>query len=171
MSSYSSFDIANYFLSKSAVEKTPLTNLKLQKMVYLAHGFYLALTGEPLLDERIEAWPYGPVISDLYHYFKKFGSGVISTQVPIEIELTNLPSEELSNLKKEVTFNPKAIKSLNFTWDTCKNMDGIKLSNWTHIEGSPWKQAMDENKTVIPDDYIKKYFEKYLTKPAQEPTT
>src|ERR1700751_2133393 len=124
MSSYSSFDIANYFLSRSAAEGIPLTNLKLQKMVYLANGFYLALTDgeEPLLNERIETWPYGPVISNLYHSFKRFGNDVIPARMPISVELSNIPeSHELSNLPVEVNFDPKARQALEFTWNAAKN--------------------------------------------------
>lgn len=165
MPAYSSFDIANYFLSRAAGEKTTISNLKLQKMVYIAHGFYLAMTEEPLLNERIEAWPYGPVINDLYHAFKKYGSGVISEPLTIAMELSNMPNfDDISNIpKEEVYFDEKARKALELTWDSCKNMDGIKLSNWTHIEGSPWKKAMDEGKTFIPDEYIKGYFKKYFS--------
>lgn len=164
MPSYSSFDIANYFLSRAAGEKVPISNLKLQKIVFIAHGFYLAITGEPLLNERIEAWPYGPVINDLYHACKKYGSGVISAPLVIAMELSNLPNfDDVSNLPKEHCFEPEVSKALEITWNACKNMDGIKLSNWTHIEGSPWKKAIDEGKTFIPDEYIKDYFKKYLT--------
>jgi uncharacterized phage-associated protein len=38
----------------------------------------LAINKEPLIDERVEAWNYGPVIPSLYHEFKNFGSGAIT---------------------------------------------------------------------------------------------
>ncbi|MCC0048528.1 MAG: DUF4065 domain-containing protein [Rhodobiaceae bacterium] len=52
-----------------------LSNLKLQKILYLAHMFYLGRTeGEPLVRGEFEAWNYGPVHPDLYHKAKVFGS-------------------------------------------------------------------------------------------------
>jgi uncharacterized phage-associated protein len=51
-----------------------LSNLKLQKILYLAHMFHLGRTGEPLVDGSFEAWEYGPVHPDLYHRLKVFGA-------------------------------------------------------------------------------------------------
>lgn len=51
------FDAADYFLSKIDEDAGDvITNLKLQKLVYYAQGFSLALCGRPLFAERIEAW-------------------------------------------------------------------------------------------------------------------
>lgn len=44
----------------------PLTPQKLMKLCYIAHGCHLAIGGEPLFDDRIEAWRYGPIIPALY---------------------------------------------------------------------------------------------------------
>ena len=56
------FDAADYFLSKIDEDAGDvITNLKLQKLVYYAQGFSLALCGRPLFAERIEAWQHGPV--------------------------------------------------------------------------------------------------------------
>ncbi|WP_145979787.1 Panacea domain-containing protein [Chelatococcus daeguensis] len=49
--------------------------LELQKILYLAHMFYLGRTGgEPLVPGHFEAWDYGPVHPDLYHKAKIFGA-------------------------------------------------------------------------------------------------
>ena len=61
-------DVANYFLSLCDEDAGDLiSNLKLQKLVYYAQGFHLAISGEPLFDEKIMAWEHGPVIPQLYH--------------------------------------------------------------------------------------------------------
>lgn len=55
-----------------------LSNLKLQKILYLAHMFYLGRTsGDPLVSGYFEAWDYGPVHPDLYHRVKVFGSNSV----------------------------------------------------------------------------------------------
>jgi uncharacterized phage-associated protein len=52
-----------------------LTNLKLQKILYLAHLVYMGRNnGQCLIRESFEAWDYGPVIPELYHVVKIFGS-------------------------------------------------------------------------------------------------
>lgn len=54
-----------------------VSNLELQKILYLAHMFHLGRTGQPLVAERFEAWDYGPVIPDLYHRVKGFGNAPV----------------------------------------------------------------------------------------------
>jgi uncharacterized phage-associated protein len=55
-----------------------LSNLQLQKLLYIAHMFYLGKTeGHPLLYEHFEAWDYGPVQPDLYRFARIFGSSPI----------------------------------------------------------------------------------------------
>lgn len=49
-----------------------ITNLKLQKILYYAQGWHLGLYGEPLFDDRIEAWVHGPVVPSVYRQFKDF---------------------------------------------------------------------------------------------------
>ena len=52
-----------------------LTNLQLQKLLYLAHMTYMGENnGNPLINNRFEAWDFGPVVPDLYHRVKTFGS-------------------------------------------------------------------------------------------------
>jgi uncharacterized phage-associated protein len=52
-----------------------LSNLELQKIIYLAHMFYMGENaGSPLVFGQFEAWDYGPVHPDLYRVAKVFGS-------------------------------------------------------------------------------------------------
>lgn len=51
-----------------------ISNLELQKILYLAHMVYMGRTGHRLVDERFEAWDYGPVSPQLYHQVKVFGA-------------------------------------------------------------------------------------------------
>ena len=66
--------IANYFISKALADGIKLTLLQLIKLVYLAHGWHLGLTGRPLISETVQAWKYGPVIKSLYDRFKRYDS-------------------------------------------------------------------------------------------------
>jgi uncharacterized phage-associated protein len=55
-----------------------LTNLKLQKILYLAHMVFVGRTnGLLLIDEPFEAWDFGPVLPSLYHRVKIFGNSPI----------------------------------------------------------------------------------------------
>jgi uncharacterized phage-associated protein len=54
-----------------------LTNLELQKLIYLAHMFFLGRKGEPLVSGLFQAWDYGPVHPELYHKAKIFGANPV----------------------------------------------------------------------------------------------
>ncbi|MFQ5632018.1 MAG: Panacea domain-containing protein, partial [bacterium] len=57
---YDSRLIANYFIDFARKDGVAISPMKLQKLVYFAHGYYLAITGQPLIEEEIQAWRYGP---------------------------------------------------------------------------------------------------------------
>jgi len=58
-----------------------LTNLKLQKLLYYAQGWFLTLKGKVLFSDSIEAWIHGPVIPIIYHQFKEYSYNAISKEV------------------------------------------------------------------------------------------
>lgn len=55
-----------------------VTNLELQKILYMAHMFHMGQTGGArLIDGQFEAWDYGPVEPRLYARVRMFGSDYI----------------------------------------------------------------------------------------------
>lgn len=62
---------ANFLLVESRERGDVLTNLKLQKLLYYAQAWYLALRGKPLFAEDFQAWIHGPVLPSQYKRFKK----------------------------------------------------------------------------------------------------
>lgn len=54
-----------------------VTNLKLQKLLYLAHMIHLGNHGNGLVDSQFEAWNLGPVMPEVYHLLKAYGNGNI----------------------------------------------------------------------------------------------
>jgi uncharacterized phage-associated protein len=73
--------VADYFLNFLHDKGDLVTNLKLQKLVYYAQAWHLALLDEPLFAEEFEAWVHGPVQPALYQRFKVYGSTPI-TETP-----------------------------------------------------------------------------------------
>jgi uncharacterized phage-associated protein len=74
---------ADYFIRFSHEVGDPITNLKLQKLVYYAQAWHLALHGRPLLAERFQAWVHGPVCPPLYQRFRHYGWNPISEDVAV----------------------------------------------------------------------------------------
>ncbi|MDR3569898.1 MAG: DUF4065 domain-containing protein [Syntrophobacteraceae bacterium] len=84
---YTAFDVAKYFLSRAEREDQELlSNLKLQKLVYYAQGMHLAMRDAPLFGDRIEAWDYGPVVPDLYHFYKENGARGIPADPTFDLD-------------------------------------------------------------------------------------
>ncbi|MCP4394182.1 MAG: DUF4065 domain-containing protein [Alphaproteobacteria bacterium] len=146
---YSAIAVANYFIKKSDYEATPM---KIQKLVYLAHGYSLAAHDKPLIREEVGAWPFGPVIGSIYKEFKRFAKISIN-----DFGKENDKPAWIENSDK------KTINILEQVWDMYGNYTATQLSNMTHMDGSPWKDVYEDGKSKnISRDVIKKYFKKYI---------
>ena len=135
-------DITDYFLSKTIDEDSKITNLKLQKLLYYAQGFYLALFDKKLFDEEIEAWQYGPVCVSIYHNFKGYGSNVI----PYKED-----KKEFSKI-----FSSEQIEFLDEIYDVFGQFSAWKLRDMTHEEPT-WINNKD-SASLISQNEMKKYF-------------
>ena len=163
---FSAKSVANEFLELAKASDEKISPMKLQKLVYFAHGWFLALTGQPLIDERIEAWQFGPVIPELYREFKNFGNGPITvlaskvrwTPASSNFSIYN-PQLQDCDGNEDVEYARDLIKR---TWDVYKKYSAVQLSNTTHINGSPWAETYipGTRNRVIDDARIKTYFEK-----------
>lgn len=147
---YSPKSIANYFLELASASGQGVSPMKLQKLVYYAHGWYAGHTGQPLIDEAIEAWPYGPVIPSLYHEFKQFGSAEINARAFEGAEQVSPPAD------------PALRQFLDNVWKQYGQFTGARLSEMTHALGSPWdvtwKAAAGVRNAGIPFDAIIHHF-------------
>src|SRR5579875_2343089 len=109
---YDARAVANYFLDLAAKEGRPLDPMGIQKLVYFAHGWNLAIFGSPLIRQRVEAWDYGPVIADLYQAFREFGPNPITSPAKkFEFDpITGLVSESTPTISEsEETKNTRAL--------------------------------------------------------------
>ncbi|AFY70517.1 hypothetical protein Pse7367_2254 [Thalassoporum mexicanum PCC 7367] len=140
----SCFDVANFFLSQADEDAGDLiSNLKLQKLVYYAQGFHLAMFGQPLFSEEIQAWVHGPVIPELYQKFKIYDS-------------KPLPSPEDFNLE---VFKPEVLELLEDVQKIYGQFSAWKLKNMTYEE-LPWSST--ETGQIISYQKMKEYFKTLL---------
>ena len=65
--------IARYIVDYCTKNNTPITNLKLQKLLYYVWIDYYKATNKPLFSNYICAWPLGPVVVDAYDEFCVYG--------------------------------------------------------------------------------------------------
>lgn len=70
-------DVANYLIDRWGRDY-PVTIHKLSRLVYLAQVEAVATTGEPLFEDRIEAWQCGPVVPAVTHALDEWGDAAIT---------------------------------------------------------------------------------------------
>ena len=142
-------DVADYFIHTANNVGDCITNLKLQKLVYYAEAWHLALFDDPLTGARFEAWVHGPVCRDLYARFAANGSSPI-------------PDVDTPLLDAEVKAH------LNEVLDAYSRFSAWDLERMTHAE-QPWIEARGN---IAPDticsnpidpDLMKEFYKKRLT--------
>jgi uncharacterized phage-associated protein len=161
---------ANEFLKLGWNESgvPPVTQMKLQKLLYYAHGWHLAIFGKPLFDEDFEAWPWGPVVRDIYFQTKDFGKDPIVNYVSRLVVKPNEPILSARFDTPKIGEEELELKSfLRAVWETHKSYTGVQLSNSTHAPGQPWAIMKErygslDNKPTIPNDLIAEVFKKKL---------
>lgn len=147
---FSAQDIADYFLALvDRDEGELLSNLKLQKLLYYAQGFYLALYDKPLFEDRIEAWTHGPVVPVVYHNYKKYGSDA-------------LPFPENFYIDK---YDSETKNLLNEIYDSYGQYSAVYLRNLTHQE-APWINTDEGSEISL--EKMKNYFKTQIIQDAQK---
>lgn len=160
--SYRAAAIANELLDLAARDNRKLTQIEIQKLVYFSHGWHLALVGQNLIEEQIEAWKYGPVVRSLYDAFKKFGSSEI-TEKAVYWKISNsrlVPSWYPTIQSASVEDDACARAVVQSVWKKYGLIPPFKLVEITHLNGSPWQKSQERGDTYIPNEEIKEYFER-----------
>lgn len=176
--------IANTILLLSYRDKTPVTCLKLVKLVYFVYAWYLAATAKRIFNDPIEAWDYGPVVPAIYHEFKEFGRqpityGFYSANVDIDdsdehenSSSKNYPPHHSFELDDECfPKNYRDRQKIDFigenegiittvidtVWEAYGLKDGTDLIEITHSSQSPWRKVWQKGKNnVLKDSDIQK---------------
>ena len=141
---------AKYLISLVDEEEgDSISNLKLQKLLYYAQGFHLAIFDKPLFFEAIKKWAHGPVVPQIWHEYKEYGSGAI----PIHSVDPDDYSEDVRELLNEV-------------YEVYGQFTAAKLRNMTHQE-PPWLNTPDN--AEIAREIMKPFFKTLLIEDETPP--
>lgn len=86
---------ANYIVWRCQMHGDTITNLKLQKMLYYAQGWFLAFYDRPLFSDSLRAWIRGPVQYEVWQSFnhyrwepitKKVRKPAVSTHAQVHLD-------------------------------------------------------------------------------------
>jgi uncharacterized phage-associated protein len=131
--------VANRLLDLAARDGKKIDPLQMQKLLYLAEGWSLAVNGTSLFSENIEAWDNGPVVPDIYFALRGYGARPIVTKL---VDLDD--SGELVEASGSFTANEQAV--IETVWSSYQNWTGPQLIRLTHEERSPWHTAYYNNR-------------------------
>ena len=159
--------IANYFIDLANNSGRIIRPLKLMKLVYIAHGYMLALLNRPTNGtklEKVEAWRYGPVFPSVYYSFKGYGRRPITKKTE-DIDFSSCESGEFS-LVTPMLENKEEKNICNFVWNTYGRYTDSSLVDILHAEGTPWEKTYTEHgqNAIIPDNLTKQHYQEVIRK-------
>lgn len=146
--------VADFFIPCADPESGDLlTHLKLQKLLYYAQGWRLALRGTPLFEEDLVAWPHGPVCPSVFQRFKHKGWNPIENR---DAGTEEFPDGFPEDFLAEV-------------WSCYGGYSAKMLENMTHAE-DPWKLAFKggdapDNERVISKESMRDFFRRQKNGP------
>lgn len=138
---YSASSVASYVICWCNDANVSITNLKLQKLLYLLQGYYSAIYENRLMEEDFYAWQLGPVVPSVYKEYSIYAAKELSND---NCDVCLKPEEKI--ICDEV-LNEFANKSAGFLVDLTHNQDPWKYTVQLFGEGS-----------LIPYELIFKFF-------------
>jgi len=136
-------DVAKFILST-----TRCTPLKLQKLLFYCYAYHLVMVGQRLFTEKVVAWQWGPVVSEVYEAYKHFDS------------LETI--EEAFDAQAECPLSARSLEVISSVLEVYGELSGMDLMQRTHSQ-APWIEAWEQGKgTVLDDEIIKAYYKQFV---------
>lgn len=135
---YDAMDVAKYIITRCTNMGKPISNLKLQKMLYFLWIGFFEITGEILFNNDICAWQLGPVVPDVYYEYCSYAG------LPINAKYLN-------------TIERSDKKILDDLIEKYIDISAFQMVNLTHVSGGAWDTIYRDgigNRSVIPFQLI-----------------
>ena len=155
---YKAIEAACAIVNYANIKDRPVSNLKLQKVLYFVQGYYLQMTGHAFFSDEIEAWPYGPVVPDVYEQFQQFGANFI----PYTREYSEFDYLTWDENVHYFNMNDLRKQDLDFLKAVVDKLDKYSASDLVTIthKQALWQQAIEfGNRAIITKNSIKQYFD------------
>lgn len=137
---------AGKLLLALAVQKKIILNVtKVQKLLYIIYGYFLAQKDTQIFSETPKAWPYGPVFP--------------RTRDKIDF---NKVYQTTDHEIKDIAQNEELTEIFEKVIDKYSRFTATQLSDWSHKEGGAWHKTTQLKgfnwNNEIPNELIKEYF-------------
>lgn len=145
--------VANFIIDVAKKEDKPVTNLKLQKVLFFLQGYCLSEYDTPLINGNFSKWRYGPVEEEVYGDFKYYGPA------PIEDKSIYFNKEKIEFYSEEVNLPNEFKKILQEVISKMLDVEAWKLFELTHKHSS-WYSHKDDISRGVASDYTNNEIEK-----------
>lgn len=155
---FSATMIADYLIAKSGGTLDPVHLLEL---VYISHGYTLAIKQMPLIYDTVLSRKEAPTIESLYYQLVRYGDS------PVTRFLYNNKDVMGSDISEQTNFLDRELADhrdvLDKVYEQFGSLSCQDLLTITHKTGSPWDQCyIHRTSTYIPNSITKKYYEYLL---------
>lgn len=137
---YSALDVAKYIIQLGDSTKYPITNSRLNAILYFTQAAFLCDKNEPCFHEGIEAWYHGPVVRDVYHRYSIFCNN----------RIMQFSTDRLCIGKYDQNIIKSVVRK-------CDAYDTKELLAITRCQ-EPWINARSRRGFVIDNAWLKKFF-------------
>lgn len=137
--------ISKYIIKEALKRKMPITNLKLQKILYFVQGVHLIMHDKEAFPDKIIAWKYGPVVKDVYYEYAIYGANDI------------IPMDK----NEKIVLSMRLKKAVNFVLNDLLKYSDIALVKETKKEGSPWSKV-SLNEEIDTKDIFEYFLNNYF---------
>ena len=140
--------VAESLINLSHEKQNPISNLKLQKLLFYTQAWHLAIFKRPLFNEDFEAWVHGPVLPAIFRRYRDY-------------KWCSLPNVN------PPTLTDQTMKHIEEVWSVYGSIAALDLERLTHSE-SPWKDARvgfapdESSHQIISKTSMQKYYSSQL---------
>lgn len=135
---YSAMTVAEYVINKCTSDGYPISNMRLQNILYYIQGTFLK-NGMTAFHDETEAWQFGPVVRDVYNKYCGFGS--LKIRMNYDVIIRNEHAEVIDGIVEA--------KRILAPWDIAEDINA---------PGNAWDLTYRNglgNHAVIPKDSIR----------------
>lgn len=146
---YNAMEVANFIIDACTRKGDPISNLRLQKLLYFTWVDYYRDTHNSLFIDPMYAWQFGPVLPEVYYEYCSYGGRPINLYCDNEIK-------------------PEDAQIISNILEKYQNVSVSELVERTHQQGTAWYEIFDGGKgdrRVIPFDLIieKEFGERHVS--------
>jgi uncharacterized phage-associated protein len=148
-------EVANAFLLLANDQGRSLDQMQLQELVYIAHGWCLAMTGEPLTRDAPQAMAYGHEYRKLAEALAAFGAGAVTQ-----------PNGDTDPISDETGASPTSLnemerKLIASIFSEYGGLSSGQMAILIRGPGSPWEEVYADGSGMnhlLPKNLIRDQF-------------